>query len=141
MPSTECIFETADALALTNLSRKQWHNMMQRQQYEGAPPVKAGHPRYFDRDDLVALFVLDHFIRGKTEVAMAGRIATAVRTELRKVGEDHEFLWVVSTESGTPRRVVSVEPPSDLFRHEINIGKLRRRIDEIVKGRASGGAA
>lgn len=135
MAATECTFETADALALTSLGRKQWDNIMQRQQYDGAPAVAAGHPRYFDRDDMVALFVLDHFMRIGMATAMAGRVASAVREELRKAPADLANLWLVSTESGTPRRVVSTEPPTDLFRHEIPVEALRRQIEKIAQER------
>lgn len=129
---TEISFETAEALKLAGLGRRQWDGYMQRQLYEAAPPVQAGHPRYFDRDDMVALFVLDHFIRLDMAAAMACRVASAVRTELRKGGADLKSLWIVSTPSGTPRRVVSQEPPDDLIRHEIPIAALRRSIERIA---------
>ena len=127
--------ETADALALAGVDRRMWQNMMQRQFYPGAPPVEAGHPRYFDRDDMVALFVFDHFHRTGLGQAMAGRVASAVRTELRKGGEQVRKLWVVATVSGTPRRVVATEPPDDLIRHEVDVAKLRRKIVELVAER------
>ncbi len=138
MEATERTFETAEALGFTSLGRKQWDNLMQRQLYEAAPTVEAGHPRYFDRDDMVALFVLDHFIRLGMASAMAGRVASAVRAELQKGPADLRTLWVVSTDSGTPRRVVSREPPADLIRHEIPVEDLRRRIEQIAEERFGG---
>ena len=108
---------------------------MQRQLYRAAPPVKAGHPRYFDRDDMVALFVLDHWTRLGVGVAMASRVASAVRTELRKSGENLRSLWVVETSDGTPRRVVPTKPPDGMFMHEIPVATLRRKIVELVAER------
>ena len=66
MENTEVTLETGDALAMVNLTRQQWNSFMTRDLYEGAPPVEAGHPRYFTVDGMVALFVRDHFVQQGT---------------------------------------------------------------------------
>ena len=129
--------ETADALAMTGVSRVAWNDALARGYYTEAPETTPGVPRYFDRDDMVALFVLDHWTRlgpgGKPD--MAARVASAVRKELRKGGENLRFLNVVATANGTPRRVVSTDPGDDLIRHEIPVAKLRREIERLARER------
>ena len=129
--------ETSDALAMAGLDPVLWKNLMAREAYEAAPPVKAGHPRYFDRDDMVSLFVLDHFNRLGLGggPGMAARVATAVRDQLRRCGPKVQSLWVVATSSGKLHRVVSEQPPADMIRHEIPIAQLRQRIEELAAKR------
>lgn len=128
-------FETREALAVVGIDRKAWDSIMQRQLYDGAPTVKAGHPRFFSRDDMVCLYVFRHYLDEKHSAQMAGRIATAVRKELKKGGESLESLWVVLTNGRIPRYVVHKQPPADVFSHVIDIKKTRAIIEGFAASR------
>ena len=89
----------------------------------------------FDRDDLVSLMVFDHFVTVlKGDATLAGRVAQAVLSALRQ-SETVEYLWIVSTSSGIPRRVVSERPPADLISHCVNVRVMRREITARVAER------
>lgn len=123
--------ETADALAVAGLSRKQWDNLMQRQLYPVAPPVKAGHPRHFTRDDVVALFVLDYYNRLGLQPSLSARVAAAFKIEMQKGGNALERLWVVATDNGRPVRVVP-RKPADMMAHEFPVAEMRRNIEGLI---------
>ena len=127
--------ETVDALSLVGINRTMWNDSLARGYFTEAPTAMQGVPRYFDCDDMVALFTMDHFNRLGMGPSMSGRIASAVRVELRKGGENLKALWVVATKSGKPQRVVSKQPPGDLFHHEIPVEKLRREIERLAAQR------
>ncbi len=123
--------ETTEALALAGVSRSVWNAALMRGHYTEAPPTTKGVPRYFDRDYMVALFVFSHFDQLGVSAALVGRIASAVRRELRNRDENLPTLWVACSKSKPTQHVVSCKPPSDLIRHEISIAELRRKIEAI----------
>ena len=124
--------ETVEALAIAGIERKQWENLLQRRLYDAAPPTIPGRARAFAVDDVVCLVVLDRLLRGGMAPPMAGRVASAVRKELAKRHENLERLWIASTRSGVPRRVVSRKPPAGILQQEIMVGYARRRVLELA---------
>ena len=127
-------FETADALAIVGIDRKRWDNIMSRQIYEGVSSFKPGRPRSFSRDEMVCLFIFDHYSRESNSV-MAGRVATAVGKELLRGGESLTKLWVVRAKAGDPSYVVHRERPLDMFSHEIDVAKARAVIEQFAVDR------
>jgi hypothetical protein len=123
-------FKTREAMELADMSVHRWNHLLDRHQYLAAPKLSPTRERWFDRDDIVALLVLDHFIaKMGVSHALAARVATAVRGELRR-SDDLDFLWVVTTEHGTMRRVTPKQPPPGTFSHVIDVRCLR---SEVIK--------
>ena len=120
--------ETVEALAIAGIGRKQWEHLLRKRLYDAAPETVPGRVRYFVLDDVVCLVLFDHLIRGGMNARMAGRVASAVRTELARGPADLDRLWIVSTRSGVPHRVVRREPPDDLTRQEVLVGHVRRLV-------------
>lgn len=126
--------ETGDALAMAGISRGTWNDVISRKYYTAAPETTQGKPRYFTRDDVVSLFVFDHYVRLGTGPSLASRVASAVAVELQKAGENVDFLWVVANQDGRPLRVISREP-KESFRHEIPVRELREKIEKLAAKR------
>ena len=124
--------DTTAALKYAGIDRRRWDHMMQQKTYSAAPPVEAGHPRNFTRDDIVSLFVLQHYLGLGLGPAIAGRVASAFAVEIRKAGEDVDYLYVVTTGEGRPVRVITAEPSGPIASHRFPVGELRRKIEDFA---------
>lgn len=123
---------TTQALTMTSIDAKSWVNILQKKQYSEAPDMRPGSTRYFRVDDLVGLFIIDHFIRLGQTYSVAGRAASAVRREMKKHSDSLCFLWIIETPDRQFISVSARDPGPKCYARRIPISYLRRKIAALA---------
>ena len=71
-------------MKLTGINPVMLRNLIERGSFTEAPPGQRGVPRYFARDDLVALVILKVLLDLKFQPSYAAKIASEIRRKMRK---------------------------------------------------------
>lgn len=129
--------ETADVMEMLGISRHRWSHVAQGPFAAAVPPpAREGRPRFFSRDDVVALYVLDVLTRLGVRLSKAALLGADVRARLRDDPNDRlHSLWITCGPDGAARHVADGEPPATEARIELPIWQIRAEIERAMAER------
>ena len=100
-------------MKLTGINPVMLRNLIERGSFTEAPPGQRGVPRYFARDDLVALVILKVLLDLKFQPSYAAKIASEIRRKMRKSENIEELYLAVATNRKGGRHPKVVDSPPD----------------------------